>query len=542
MKIASTEEMRRIEREADSHGLTYASMMENAGRCVAQEIRSRLGVEGRFMLILVGPGNNGGDGLVAARHLHDAGAKVQLYLWKRALKDDENFRLTQERDIPYTVAEKDAKLAHLADYLTRAEIVVDALLGTGVSLPLRGLVTEILDALRGARRRGSGHSPHVVAVDVPSGVDCDTGAVDPATVSADLTVTFALPKKGFYIFPGAGYLGKLVVGDIGVPPSLTADLTLELAEQDLVKALLPSRPRDANKGTFGKALIVAGSPNYTGAAFLASAAATRVGTGLVTLCVAQSLHPILASKLTEVTFLLLPHDLGALVPQAIKLIEERLPDYHALLVGPGLGLEDSTVEFVHLLLRMQSGDHRRQIGFVGSKEQRGGQQEGPKGFPPLVIDADGLNSLARLPDWWESLTAEAILTPHPGEMSRLMDCSVEEVQSDRVAVARTAAEQWHQTVILKGAHSIVAAPDGRVVVSPFANPGLASAGTGDVLAGSVVGLLAQGLSPFEAAVAGVYLHGAAGEMAAAKMGDAGMVASDLLPLLPQVIRQTRADH
>ncbi len=542
MKVATTEQMRQIEKEADAQGLTYATMMENAGRSVAQEIQSRWGAEGRSVLVLVGPGNNGGDGLVAARHLQEAGAEVQLYLWKREIEGDENFRLTQERDLPYVQADQDTKLRKLAESLSRADIVVDALLGTGVSRPLGGLLSDILSVLQQARRRGSNRIPSLVAVDVPTGVDCDSGAVDAATVPADLTVTLALPKRGFYAFPAADYLGDLVVCDIGISPSLTSHLTLELADADAVSGLLPPRPRNAHKGTFGKAMIVAGSPNYTGAAYLAGAAATRVGAGLVTLGIAQSLHPILASKLTEATFLLLPHDLGALVPQGIKLLEERMADYDALLVGPGLGIEDSTVEFVHQLLGLHAGHRGRQIGFVSALKTAGTQQEEARGFPAVVIDADGLNSLVRVPRWWESLSVQAILTPHPGEMSRLMDCSVEEVEVDRVATARTAAEKWHQVVVLKGAYSVIAAPDGRAVISPFATPGLATAGTGDVLAGSLVGLLAQGLSPFEAAVAGVYLHGAAGDLATARIGDAGAVASDLLPLLPQAMRELRANR
>jgi hydroxyethylthiazole kinase-like uncharacterized protein yjeF len=333
----------------------------------------------------------------------------------------------------------------------------------------------------------------------------------------------------------------VVVSDIGIPSSLTAHLSLELLGPEMVRDLLPSRPRHAHKGTFGTALIVAGSPNYTGAAYLASAAANRVGAGLVTLCLAQSLHPILASKLTEVTFLLLPHDLGALVLDATKLLEEKLPDYDALLVGPGLGSEDSTVEFVRRFLGAEGEGVRRGIGFLaGSTEEEPDRKERMKELPPVVIDADGLNALARTPSWWESLSVQGILTPHPGEMSRLMDCSIEEVEADRVGVAEKAAQEWQQVVILKGAHSIIAAPDGRAAISPFANPGLATAGTGDVLAGSIVGLLAQRLSLYEAAIAGVYLHGAAGEMATTALGNAGTVASDLLPLLPQVLKRLQS--
>jgi len=540
MKITTTEQMRKIEKEADAQGLSYDAMMENAGRAVAQEIQDRVDVQDRRVLVLVGPGNNGGDGLVAARHLHDHGAEVQLYLWKRDPKDDDNFRLTQERDIPYVSADEDAERKWLRDLLSEADVVLDALLGTGVARPIGGALEDILKTIQQSLE--SDAAPLVVAVDVPTGVDCDSGAVDPATVAANLTVTLALPKKGFYSFPASDYLGELAISDIGIPPSLTDHLELELVDCSLARSLLPQRPRNAHKGTFGKALIVAGSPNYTGAAYLASAAATRVGAGLVTLCLAERLHPILASKLTEVTFLLLPHDLGALVPEASGLIEERLPDCDALLVGPGLGTEESTAQFVRLLLRMHTGSGRRRIGFVEAVSGGAGDEDKQMSMPSLVIDADGLNALAAVPRWWEDLSIQCIVTPHPGEMSRLMDCPIEEVEADRVATARRAAEEWRQTVVLKGAHSVIAAPDGRVSICPYANPGLASAGTGDVLAGSIVGFLAQGLPLYEAATLGVYAHGAAGEMAKAALGNAGTVASDLLPLLPLVLKELRADR
>lgn len=539
MKIATTEQMREIEKKADAQGMTYAKMMENAGMAIAREIRERFGAKDRKVLVLLGPGNNGGDGLVVARHLHDDGATVQLYVWKRKLKGDENFRLTQEREIAYLLSDDDGDFAKLQRFISEADIVVDALLGTGASGPIRGLLEEILGALRQKIDSRKDRKPSVVAVDVPTGVDCDSGGVDPASVRADLTVTLALPKSGFYSFPAADYLGELVVSDIGIPSALTAPLPLELLDADLVRGILPRRPRQAHKGTFGKALIVAGSPNYTGAAYLASAAATRVGAGLVTLCLAQSLHAILASKLIEATFLLLPHDLGALVPQATKLLEERFPEYEALLVGPGLGTDDSTVEFVHRLLQVQAGGALRQIGFLRAKQKDVAQGTEAKRLPPLVVDADGLNSLARTVGWWESLDAEAVLTPHPGEMSRLMNCSIEDVEADRVATAQQAAQQWRQVVVLKGAHSIIVHPEGRTAISPFANPGLATAGTGDILAGSIVGFLAQGLAPYEAALAGVYVHGAAGEMATEAMGNAGTVAGDLLPLLPLVLKTIR---
>lgn len=549
MKVVTTEEMRRIEREADTGGLSYAMMMENAGRAIAEACQ-RMGVTGKRILVLVGPGNNGGDGLVAGRYLHEAGVYVTFYIWKRRIEDDENFLLAAERDIPVSWAKGDDDFATLHRLLGESDVIVDALLGTGASRPIGGSLKAILTVVeeeikkrREAKRKEALFSPSLpaftarpsspvlVAVDVPTGLDCDTGAIDPAAVPADLTVTFGFPKRGQFLFPGAEYVGQLIVADIGIPPHLADDAQVELATPEMVRALLPLRPMSAHKGTFGKALVVAGSVNYTGAAYLASAAATRVGTGLVTLALAESIHPILASKLNEVTFLLLPQTLGVLVPDAIKVLGERIQDYDALLLGPGLGREKETVQFVQQLLGVEPGQRGR-IGFLTSEEVK----EGKLPLPPLVIDADGLNALADTPDWWEQLKGPSILTPHPGEMSRLTGITVREIEADRLGVTHRMAKKWGQVVILKGAYTVIANPGGRVVINPFANPGLATAGSGDVLAGAIVGFLAQGLAPFDAALAGVYVHGLAGELVRKELGGAGIVAGDLLPVLPRVIK------
>ena len=549
MKVVTTEEMRRIERETDAGGVSYATMMENAGRAVAESCQ-RIGVADKRILVLVGPGNNGGDGLVAGRYLHDAGVYVTCYIWKRRIEDDENFRLATERDIPTLWAEEDDDFATLRRLLGEVDVVIDALLGTGVSRPIGGSLKEILTVVgEGIRRKrepkrkevlcspslpsfaGLPSFPCLVAVDVPTGLNCDTGAIDPAAVPADLTVTFGFPKRGQFLFPGAEYVGQLIVADIGIPPHLADDVQVELATPEMIRDLLPPRPLGAHKGTFGKALVVAGSVNYTGAAYLASAAATRVGTGLVTLALAESIHPILASKLSEVTFLLLPQNLGVLVPDAIKVLGERIQDYDALLLGPGLGHEKETVQFVQQLLRVEPG-RRGRIGFLTSEDA----EEGKLSLPPMVIDADGLNALADTPNWWEHLKGPCILTPHPGEMSRLTGLTVREIEADRLGVAREMAEKWRQVVILKGAYTVIADPEGRVGINPFANPGLATAGSGDVLAGAIVGFLAQGLAPFDAALVGAYVHGLAGELVRKELGGAGMVAGDLLPVLPKVIK------
>jgi hydroxyethylthiazole kinase-like uncharacterized protein yjeF len=564
MKLVTVQEMVELERAADAKGHSYDTMMERAGRAVAEAIQQCRDVEGEKVLILVGPGNNGSDGLVAARYLAQAGARVVCYLIKARSDDDLNVQRLQEHDVDWLHPEEDTNDVGLREALEGASVVIDALLGTGVDRPLEGKVKEILNLAREVVQdrcapRPTGPwltgwmeltprlgcaagacdcqdaDPLVVAVDVPSGLNCDTGAVDPATLPADLTVTFAVAKRGQFRFPGARVLGELVVADIGIDPTLGADIRIEVATAPTVTCLLPARPLDAHKGTFGKAMVVAGSVNYTGAAYLAAAAAGRVGTGLVTLAPPAQIHPILATKLTEATFLLLPHSMGVLAPDATKVLAPYLEGYAAMLLGPGLGREQETVQFVHRLLGIETDSQPTRIGFQAYRESSPPMVT----LPPLVIDADALNALSEADRWWTALPSNTILTPHPGEMGRLMGADVATVNSDRLTVARDKAAEWNHVIVLKGAFTVVAAPDGRTTVIPFANPILATAGTGDVLAGAIVGLLAQGLEPFDAAVCGAYLHGLAGELLSEWTGDAGALAGDLLHMLPQAMSRLK---
>jgi NAD(P)H-hydrate epimerase len=529
-------------------------MMEQAGRSVAEIIGARTGVQDRQVLVLVGPGNNGGDGLVAARYLSEAGALVTCYLYRdRNPAADENFRTVLEGRVRAALADEDDAWQRLRDLTGQADVLIDALLGTGTRLPLRGGLAEMLGVLSSvvaARRRPSldrptslipdrsaagRAAPLVVAVDGPTGLEYESGALDEAAIPADLTVTFAYPKVGHFLFPGAGAVGELVVADIGIDPALAADVTLEVVTPARVRGWLPARPPDAHKGTFGKAMIVAGSINYTGAAYLTGAAATRAGAGLVTLALPSAIHSAVAARLAEATYVLLPEVLGVVGRGAADVLREELEGYDVLLVGPGLGHDDETASFLERLLG--GGDERRSVGFLRS----GAGAAARRDLPPLVVDADGLNILSALEDWPKRLPPETILTPHPGEMARLMDGFIRDVQEDRVAIARSQAAEWQQVVVLKGAHTVVAGPDGRTVIEPFANPGLATAGSGDVLAGAIVALRAQGLSAFEAAAAGAYLHGLAGELARREIGAAGMVAGDVLVHLPEAWqRVTRA--
>ena len=514
MKVVTAEQMREIDSSAAGIGLPTETLMENAGRAVAEETRKLIGnVVGKSILVIVGPGNNGGDGLVAGRYLEDWGAEVSIYLCRQRATDDKNLVLVQERGITTIQADQDKDFARLDSLLSSAEVVIDAVFGTGRSRAVDGVFKEVLDRVIESKQRNPGLL--VIAVDVPSGLDSDTGAVDPSCPYAYATVTLGYPKPGLFNFPGAERAGRVIIADIGIPSSLAENIPTELITEDWVKSVLPERPLDANKGSFGKVLVVAGSINYIGAAYLACMGVARVGAGLVTLSTASSLQPILAARMTEVTYVPLPEaEAGVIASEAASVLEQWLPGYEVLLMGCGLGQKPQVVEFVKAIL----------FDVV-----RGSS-------PALVLDADALNTLAQIPDWWQKLSQDAILTPHPGEMARLAGISVDEVQKHRLEIARKAAMEWRKVVVIKGAYTVVAASDGRARISQIANSGLASAGTGDVLAGVIAGLVAQGLSLFDAASCGVYLHGQAGEMVKGEIGDAGMLAGDLLPALPKVMK------
>jgi len=516
MKILTASQVRQIEEECAKIGITTDMLMENAGKAVAEEVKNILGdIEKRSILILIGPGNNGGDGLVAARHLHDFGSKVTVYLCAQRPENDAKLKLVQEQGITCVEAAEDEDLGKLDESLSSANAVIDALFGTGTTRPFRGLLLTILDRVSRAKKKRS--KLRIIALDLPSGLNADNGSVDSATLYADNTITLGFSKPGLLRFPGAARVGKITVADIGIPSYLAENITTEYISSDWASSVLPARPADANKGSFGRVLVIGGSVNYIGAPYLACSGAIRVGAGLVTLATASSLQSILASKLTEVTYLPLPESRpGTISSEAARLVQQQLDQYNAIVLGCGLGQSQSAINLVKSIL-------------FKSKAV----------LPALVIDADALNILAQIPKWWERLTIDAILTPHPGEMSRLAEMTVDSIQSDRSGITRKVADRWHKTIVLKGAHTVIVAPDGQSKICPIANPGLASAGTGDVLTGVIAGLVAQGLSLFDAAACGVYLHAEAGEMVKAKLGDAGMIATDLLPALPLVIKQLK---
>ncbi len=508
MKVVTAAQMGALESRAVAHGLSLDQLMENAGLAVAQEVKRLLGdVKNEHITVLVGPGNNGGDGLVAARQLHDWGAQVAVILAAPRKAPDPKLDLVLERDI-HPIG-SDTEPEAVRSTLAASRVAIDAVFGTGRVRTIAGASRATLLALREVKAAHPALT--IVAVDLPSGLDADTGACDEATPSADLTITLGAPKAGLFAFPGAAKVGRLLIVPVGIPPGLDDDVDVRLVTPDWVRTLLPARPLDANKGTFGRLLVVAGSESYIGAAYLACAAAIRAGAGLVTLAAPASISPVIAAQLPEVTHLRLRESEWGVVDGAgvALTILDALPNYDALLIGCGLGQDGLTAAMLRRLLKEPIA-------------------------VPLLLDADALNLLSLQREWWKSLHATAILTPHPGELSRLLAQPVPAIQSSRLSSVRSASAQFGQTVLLKGAFSVVAPPFGEAALLPYANPALASAGTGDVLSGIIAGLLAQGLTPFNAGAAGAYLHGAAAENLRAVLGDSGLAASDLLPEIPRV--------
>lgn len=536
MKLVTVAEMQAIEREADQAGWSYAQMMEAAGQGLADLVHSFYGYEESPVVTgLVGSGNNGGDTLIALEALARGGWKARAYIVRqRAPEKTLEQRLSAAGGEVLSVDE-DSDYHQLEDWLTDSTVLLDGVLGTGFHLPLKAEVGQVLarvkEVLAAAEDR-----PSVVAVDCPSGVDCDSGEAAEEAIPADLTVCMAAVKVGLLRFPAYGLLGDIETVDIGLPEGLPGwdAVQCEVMGEEHVRALLPERKPDSHKGTYGTVGVVAGSVNYTGAALLASRAAHRVGAGLVQVALPAPLHAALAGHFPEATWVLLPHEMGVIAAGAMDVLARHLQKVDVLLWGPGFGLEEPTAAFVRQLVVGRAGRARRAgLGFVSAQDQADGDA---LALPPMVIDADGLKLLAKVDDWAHRLPADAVLTPHPGEMAILTGLPLAEVQVDRLGVAQRFAQQWGHVVVLKGAMTVVAEPGGRVCVIPVASSALAHAGTGDVLAGIIAGLRGQGLSAYNAAAVGAWLHAQAGLFAVEQVGhEAAVLAGDLITALPDVL-------
>jgi ADP-dependent NAD(P)H-hydrate dehydratase / NAD(P)H-hydrate epimerase len=544
MKLVSVSEMQAIEREADASGLTYSQMMENAGSGLGEQVLETYShLPEPSVLGLVGSGNNGGDTLVALAWLLERGWKATAYLVRaRPAGDPLVERVIQAGgEVVDPQNEGQSGFKRLERLIRGHAVLLDGVLGTGVQLPLKAELAKVLGAVRSLLREMDS-SPQVVAVDCPSGIDASSGEAADEVIPADLTVTMAAVKTGLLSFPAFPLVGELRVVGIGPLEGLQSweSINRFVIDREWVRKVLPARPLDAHKGTFGTVLIIAGSTNYTGAALLAGQAAYRSGVGLVTMAVPAPLHLALAGHFPEATWVLLPNDMGVIARTAADVVRENLERATALLVGPGFGLEDTTRDFLSRMLGASGATSRAvQMGFNYPRQSETPKlEESSHPLPPLVIDADGLKLLSRIPDWQASLPAETVLTPHPGELAVMTELDKKAIQADRLGVAGRLAAEWGHVLVLKGALTVIAAPDGRLAVIPVATPALARAGTGDVLAGLIAGLRAQGVSAFEAAAAGAWIHAGAGLYAAGLFGStATVLAGDVLNSLIDVMAE-----
>lgn len=494
--------MRALDLAAMERGVPGRVLMENAGRAVAQAVAERVEQLGGTakVVVVAGRGNNGGDGLVAARLLHNRGFDVAVYLLAAGSELSGDAADNYSAANAYGVAIIEQPSAEtLREACATADVIVDAILGTGIRGEVRGPARQAIEAINAS-------GAEVIAVDLPSGVDSDTGAICGDAIAADITLALALPKVGNLVYPGAGRCGELRVVDIGIPPDAVAqaDIHTHLITAELAELCLPTRWPDMHKGDAGRVLIVAGSRGYTGAAALTAMGALRAGAGLVYLAIPESLNPILEAKCTEAITLPMPEtEAASLSAQAAEGIIERAAACQAVALGPGLGRHPQTADLV-----------RRLVAGIEA---------------PLVIDADGLNCLSDTdPGLLSQRQAPTIITPHPGELARLMGADVPTLQADRLGSARAAANLLSCVVVFKGAGTIVARPDGEAWVNGTGNHGMASAGMGDVLTGVIAGFLAGGASAEQAAIAGVYYHGRAAELAAESRDPRCIIASDLL--------------
>ena len=491
-------------------GIPGPVLMENAASAIVFEMeRFFEGLAGVKVGIICGKGNNGGDGLALARRLRIRGVPVRVCLLASfaAFKGEAKLNLSVVRKMDVEVVPNAAPAA-LAEMIAWSDVLVDAMLGVGLSSPLKGNYAIAAELMNLAGRP-------VVAVDIPTGINADTGEVMGHAVRADLTVTMVLPKRGLVLYPGAAFAGQVRVADIGIPTEVIEkeDIPVTFLEHDLAWSLTTERDRDSHKGDFGHLMVIAGSLGKAGAAVMTAKGALRTGAGLVSVAAPMGLVPVIQQQVMEAMCLPAGETIdGTLGMGSENELLKSSNSMTACAIGPGLTTHYETVQVVKSLVQRMT--------------------------IPLVLDADGVNALAGSVDLLKKAKAPVVLTPHPGEMARLLGVSIDDVQADRIGMASGCAEKYGITVVLKGTGTIIATPHGEVFINTTGNPGMASGGTGDVLTGMIGSLLAQGYGPTQAACLGVYLHGLAGDLAAEEKGEAGMIAGDLIEKIPEAIKQT----
>jgi len=527
VKVITADEMREIDRiSIEEYGIPGIVLMERAGLAVALKVKEFY--PDKKILVLCGGGNNGGDGLVAARNLHNRGFKVSVLIFakKNSLSPDCNaqYQIAKKIGIPVEFR-KD-----LNERDVHGAVLIDAVFGTGLSRPVKGSLAGVFAFINDS-------DVPVVAVDVPSGISSDTGEILGEAIMADYTVTFGLAKRGHLLYPGAEYTGRLFVEDIGFPAKLLTSekINVDMIDREMVSGLISLRPKYSHKGDYGHVLIVAGSRGKTGAALMAAKACLRSGSGLVTLAVPESLMNIFQGRVTEEMTLPLPDDgSGVLSSKAIDVILNfAAQKIDVIAIGPGIGVSNDTEKIMNELIQ--------------------------KSTVPMVIDADAINSIApphpplgkggqrggiskRAIGLLRKAKSPIVITPHPGEMARLLSQESEKeikikIEKDRIDTAMSFSKETGTYLVLKGVPTIVTEPEGRAFINTTGNPGMATAGTGDVLTGIIASLLGQSLNPVNASLLGVYIHGFAGDMAAKGKGEHSLIATDIIDSLPDAFVQ-----
>ncbi|CAB1063354.1 NAD(P)H-hydrate epimerase (EC / ADP-dependent (S)-NAD(P)H-hydrate dehydratase (EC [Olavius sp. associated proteobacterium Delta 1] len=513
MILVTANEMQAMDRQTiEDFGIPGMVLMENAGRGATRFLLEQFpDIENKKVGVIAGRGNNGGDGFVIARYLKQKGIRIRLYLLAktdRVLGDAlANLKLLKPLGVPVVEIPDEASFSKIKSEMHGLDLWIDAILGTGLKSDVKGYYKTIIDCINSLNKP-------VFAVDMPSGLNSDTGQPCGTCISAAATATFAYAKTGHMVYPGADYIGNLKIVDIGIPPHIVAAVGPRhfLITAQLIRSHLIPRPATAHKGSTGHLLVVAGSTGKTGAASMTSMSALRTGAGLVTLGVAESLNPALEGRMLEAMTAPLPESgSGVIGESAFNAIRKELPGKRCLAIGPGLGQAAETKKLICKIIRQSE--------------------------IPVVVDADGLNNLAGELKHVIKAKAPIILTPHPGEMARLLDTKVSMVQQNRIKCAREFSVQYNVHVVLKGAATIIAHPDGRVFINPTGNAGMASGGMGDVLTGVIAGLIVQGLAPEAACHAGVYLHGAAADSLVENMGPYGYLAGDVMKAIPREIKK-----
>ena len=507
MKIVTSQEIKEIDKKAiEEYGIPGLILMENAGLKIFQNIKNIYpDLKAKKIVIFAGSGNNGGDGLVVARHLYNYGVAIKVLIFSLAQIKGEakiNWEIINKLGVDWKEIEA-VEIEEIEKEIRTADLIIDAILGTGLKGAVSGLRAKIIDLINSFNKE-------VIAVDVPSGLDSDTGRIAGPCIRATYTVTLGLPKIGLMFYPGASYAGKVIVEDIGFPKNLLESerLHLNLVDKETVKALLPERLIYGHKGSFGKVLLLAGSRGMTGAASLASQAALRSGAGLVFLGIPQSLNPIMEVKLTEVITLPLPETKAqTLSEEAEEEIFRSINNFSVVGIGPGISRQLETQKLVRKIIE--------------------------KSPLPLVVDADALYALKEDPALFKKTNSPVVITPHPGELATLINQDIKYVLDNQLEISQEVASNLGLVVVLKGARTIIADNKGETYINIGDNSGMATGGSGDVLTGIICGLIAQGADVFSAAIIGAYVHSLAGNLAREIKGERGMIAGDILSQVPQ---------